>query len=161
MYKIVSNNSAMTKIVLVVVLVIFLAVVYSRANADNVSMSKIENDLKAKTNIETMQKCNDRQLKQFIGLDYLNYDSYIYYKSKESLGVDEILIVKAKHRSDLDAVQDAVEERISQQTSTFESYGPTQVSLLKNAFVIKKGRYLFYCVSKTPEKYEEVFQHAI
>ena len=46
MYKIVSNNSAMTKIVLVVVLVIFLAVVYSRANADNVSMSKIENDLK-------------------------------------------------------------------------------------------------------------------
>ena len=61
MYKIVSNNSAMTKIVLVVVLVIFLAVVYSRANADNVSMSKIENDLKAKTNIETMQKCNDRR----------------------------------------------------------------------------------------------------
>lgn len=161
MRKIISNNANITKIIMIVVLVIFLALVYSRANAKNVSMSTIDKDLKAKTNIEKFQKCSNRQLMEFIGLDHSKYDGYLYYKSKEALGVDEVFIIKAHHNSDLDAVEDAVDQRIDSQTSTFESYGPTQVALLKNALVLKKGRYLFYCVSKTPEKYEEVFKDAI
>lgn len=124
-------------------------------------MSKIEDQLKSKTDITSMQRCNNRQLMQFMGLDYTNYNGYIYYKSKEALGVDEILIVKVKQRSDLTSVQESVESRIDSQISTFESYGPTQVSLLKNAIVYKKGKYLFYCVAKNPDKYEGVFRHAI
>jgi hypothetical protein len=159
--KIDINSSLITKVILILVLIIFLAIVYSRANAKNVSMSKIDSDLRAKTGIEKMEKCNNRQLMQFMELDYSNYQSYIYYKSTEALGVEEVLVIKAKHRSDLTAVQDAVDKRISSQISTFESYGPTQVAMLKNAIVTKKGRYLFYCVSSNPEKYEEVFKHAI
>lgn len=161
MYKITSNNASITKIVMIIILIIFLVVVYSSADAKNISMSKIENAFKAKTDLEQMQKCNSRQLKEFVNLDSSNYASVMYYKSKESLDVSEILIVKAKNRSDLDAVQDAVDERINSQISTFDSYGPSQVAMLKNAVVVKKGKYLFYCVSKNPDKYEEVFKHAI
>jgi hypothetical protein len=161
MSKIVIDHSRVTKIVLLAVLIIFLAIVYTNANAKNVSMSKIEDQLKSKTDITSMQRCNNRQLMQFMGLDYTNYNGYIYYKSKEALGVDEILIVKVKQRSDLTSVQESVESRIDSQISTFESYGPTQVSLLKNAIVYKKGKYLFYCVAKNPDKYEGVFRHAI
>lgn len=155
------NSSLITKIVLILVLIVFLAAVYSRANAKNVPMSTIESDLRSKTDMGSMENCNNRQLMQFIGLDYSNYDSFIYYKSKEALGVEEVLVIKVKHRSDLSAVQDAVDKRISEQVSTFESYGPSQVAMLKNALVTKKGRYLFYCVGSDPEKYEGVFKHAV
>ena len=161
MRKIPSSNAGITKIILIIILIIFLIVVYSSADAKNISMSKIESALKAKTDMGQMQKCNNRQLKEFISLDSSNFTSVMYYKSKEALDVSEILIVKAKHRDDLDAVQDAVDERISSQISTFDSYGPSQVAMLKNAVVIKKGKYLFYCVNKNPDKYEEVFKHVI
>jgi hypothetical protein len=85
----------------------------------------------------------------------------MYYKGKEALSVDEVLIVKAKNKDDLAQVKDLVEDRISSQTATFEGYGPTQVAELKNAIVETKGVYLFYCVAKNPDKYEEVFKDAI
>jgi len=155
------NSSLITKVILILVLIVFLALVYSRANAKDVPMSKIDSDLRAKTDVEKMEKCNNRQLMQFMGLDYSNFQSYVYYKSKEALGVEEVLIIKVRHRSDLASVQDAVDKRITSQISTFESYGPSQVAMLKNAIVTKKGRYLFYCVSSDPDKYEGVFKHAI
>ena len=108
-----------------------------------------------------MKACGDRDLLQFMGLDYRNYDSYIYYKSGEALGVDELLIVKAKDPQDLTAVQDAVDKRVDSQIRKFDSYGPEQVKELDNSIIRKKGRYLFYCTAKSPEKYEEVFKNAI
>ena len=72
-----------------------------------------------------------------------------------------MLIVKAHSKEDLSPVKDAVDARIASQIKTFEGYGPEQVAMLKNAIVTTKGNYLFYCVSKNPEKYEEVFKDAI
>ena len=161
MTRIVVDHSRITKIVLLAFLIAFLTTVYVKANAKNVPMSDIDSQLRSKTDVTSMEKCNNRQLMQFIGLDHSNYNGYIYYKSKAALGVSEILIIKAAHHSDLDAVQDAVEKRIDSQIATFESYGPSQVAMLKNAIIIKRGRYLFYCVGKDPEKYEGVFKHAI
>lgn len=149
------------KIIFVAVLIIFLALVYSMQDADDVSLSQIDNALQEQTDISDMQKCTDRQLMQFIGLDASSYDSYIYYKSKAALGADELLIVKAKNKSDLDGVQDAVETRIDNQIKTFEGYGPEQVAMLKNAVIEKRGNYLFYCTADNPQEYEEVFKNAI
>lgn len=149
------------KIVFVVVLVGFLAMVYANGNAKDLPMEDIENQLKEKTNIEKMAKCDNRNLMQFFGLDYEQYESHIFYKGKEALSVEEILIVKAHSEDDLASVKDAVDTRIASQIKTFEGYGPEQVAMLKNAIVTTKGNYLFYCVSKNPEKYEEVFKDAI
>ena len=124
-------------------------------------MDTIEHSLKTETDLGSMTRCSNRQLMQFIGLDYSNYQSYIYYKSKEALGVDELLIVKAHNRDDLTAVQDAVEQRIADQIQAFSGYGPDQVAELKNAVIYKRGNYLFYCTAKDPDQYEGVFRHVI
>jgi len=149
------------KIVLSAILIIFLAAVYMNGNAKDVTVASIEKQMIANTNIENMTRCNNLRLREFIGLNYEDYDSYMYYKGKEALSVDEVLIVKAKNKDDLAQVKDLVEDRISSQTATFEGYGPTQVAELKNAIVETKGVYLFYCVAKNPDKYEEVFKDAI
>ena len=155
------SASTITKMALVLVLIIFLAIVYNMNNAKDVPLKDIESELKEKTDIKDLKKCNTRELLEFIGIDYSNYDEVIYYKSGIALDVKEILIVKAKEKSDLDAVEDAVETRINDQINTYRDYGPKQVAELKNAVVIKRGKYLFYAVSPKPEKYEEVFAHAV
>lgn len=145
------------KAVFVVILIIFLFGVYARAGAKDVPMKEIEKQLTAKTDITQMAKCDNRNLMQFFGLDYEQYDSHLYYKGKEALSVDEVLIIKVHEKTDLDGVKDAVEKRIDSQKATFDGYGPAQVALLSNAVMITRGNYLFYCTGKNAEELEEVF----
>ena len=94
-------------------------------------------------------------------MDANNYDSFLYYKSKEALSVDEVLIIKVRNKSDIKAVQDAIEKRINSQIEAFDNYGPEQVRELKNAIITSRGRYVFYGVAKDPDKYEEVLLSVI
>lgn len=149
------------EVLFVILLIAFMIFVYSKASAKDVPVETIENKLINKTDIHEMHKCNDRQLKQFIGIDTSSIDEYIYYKSKEALGVDELFIVKVKDREKLKSVQTAVEERVDSQIDLFDNYGPRQVKLLKDSVIIKKGSYIFYCTGKQKDKYEEVFKNAI
>jgi len=155
------DASDITKIILSIVLILFLAAVYHRSGAPDVPMDSVESALRKGTDLSSMQKCSNRQLMQFMGLDYSDYDSYIYYKSREALGVQEVLIVRVYRRDDLTAVEDAIDRRVADQTRTFEGYGPSQVAMLKNAIIYKRGNYIFYCVDKNPDRYEEVFRHAL
>ena len=149
------------KAAFICVLVAFLASVYMMNDAKDVPMEKIESDLLQETDLGDMKKCNTRELLEFMGLDYSAYKEVLYYKSKVALDVTELLIVKADDKKDLSAVQDAVEKRIASQINTYRDYGPAQVNQLKNAVIEKRGKYLFYCVAEDPEKYEEVFNHAV
>lgn len=147
--------------IFVLILAAFLVMVYADGSSRDVPMADIEKQLLESTDMNKMVKCDNRNLMQFFGLDYEQYDSYIYYKGTEALSVDEVLIIKANSKNDLNGVKDAVENRIDTQVTTFEGYGPKQVALLKNAIVTTKGNYLFYAVCDDAEKTEEVFEHVI
>ena len=155
------NSPAAIKVMLVLVLAVFLILVYHRSSAKDVSMDSIRQAMLKNTDIEKMKKCGNRDLMQFLSLDYSNYDSYLYYKSRESLGVEEVLVVKVKNKDDLDGVKDAVDHRIEAQKKAFDGYGTNQTQLLNSAVVETKGNYLFYCVAENPSTYEEVFRHAV
>lgn len=149
------------KIFFLVILFGFLALIYSGGNAKDVPMKDIEKQLVSETDIEKMAKCSNRNLMQFFGVDYEQYNEFIYYKGKEALSVDELLIIKGNSKQDMTPVKDAVESRIQSQIKTYEGYGPKQVAMLKNAIVETKGDYLFYAVGKSSEKWEEVFEDVI
>ena len=149
------------KAVFVLILILFLAGVYESAGANDIPMEDIETQLTTACDMTHMTKSYNRNLMQFFGLDYEQYDSHLYYKGKEALSVDEVLIVKAHEKSDLDGVKDAVEKRIASQTATFDGYGPAQVALLSDAVIITKGNYLFYCTDQHAEKFGEVFCDAV
>lgn len=151
----------LVRLLLILALAAFLRGVYTSADAADVSMESIRTAMLEKTKISSLQECHERKLLQFMGINYQNYDSYIYYKSKESLGVDEVLVVKVKNTSDLEGLKDAVESRIKSQEKVFDGYGTEQMKLLKNGIVETKGKYLFYCVSEDSAQYEEVFRDAV
>ena len=156
-----AKASLIIKAAFICVLAAFLASVYMMNDAEDVPMAKIEEKLLSETDLGDMKKCNTRELLEFMGIDYSSYDEVLYYKSKVALDVTELMIVKSYDKKDLNSVQDAVEKRVASQINTYRDYGPEQVNQLKNAVIEKRGNYLFYCVAKDPEKYEEVFRHAV
>lgn len=153
--------SGITKIVLIIILLVFMTLVYASSNAKNISLETFEETLKSKSNMAGMKKCTNRQLMQFMNLDYNSYDSFLYYRSKDAMSADELLIIKAYKKNDIPLVEDAVDARIASRIKTFEGYAPNQVNLLNNAVIYKKGRYLFYAVGKNADSYQEVFEDAV
>lgn len=149
------------KVSFVLILVLFLGFVYADQTAKNVPMEKIDKAVEAKIPENSMEKCNDRDLAHFIGLNHSDLDGYIYYKGTQALSVDEVLIVKTKNKEQKNQVKDAVEKRIKSEKKTFEGYGPEQVSLLRNAIVKTKGNYVFFSVGKNSDKIEEAFKDVI
>lgn len=156
------NNAAVIKIASIVILAVFVLVLSTAANARDVDLATVEKTLKSNTDItDVMRKMKDRELMQFTGLNASDYDQVIYYRNTTALAVDELLIVKAKNAEDLDTVEDSIVSRISTQLKYYDSYGPEQCALLKNAVQTKKGKYYCYCVAEKADKYEEVLLDAI
>lgn len=156
-----NNRELLIKGVFLLVLAIFLFAVYKNNDAPNVSMDAFKEGLINETDLKVFEECNARDLKQFIGLEPDQYDSFVYYKGAEALSVDEILIIKANSKSGVDDIRDAIDKRVAEQTKAFDSYGPEQVKRLGNAVVLARGRYVFYCVAKNTAQYEEVFRHVV
>lgn len=157
-----NNKSLLIKAAFVAILVAFLVFIISGASAKDVDLAVVNKNLKSSTDItKLMEKASARDLKQFIGIDAHDYNQVIYYRNITALAVDELLIVKAEESSQLSSVEGAVNERISSQIKTYESYGPEQVKLLKNAIQLKKGNYYFYCTADKADEYEEVLLNAV
>ncbi len=149
------------KIFYTLIIVIFIASVYSGQSAKDISLPDLESQFAEQTDLNSMKKCTDKELLKFIGLDHSTCSEYLYYKGTDALSVSELLVAEISSKSNLQAARDLVDSRISSQIKTFDSYGPSQVAMLKNALIIQKGQYIFYYVGENGSKFEEVFRNAI
>lgn len=158
----VGNNGMLIKIASIVLLAAFILVLFSVDNVNNVNLSEVKTALEKNTDIaNAMKKMDNRDLMHFMSLNANDYDQVLYYRNTTALSVDELLIVKSNNKEQLDAAATAVETRIDSQIKVYESYGPEQCALLKNAIRTKKGEYYYYCTSEKAEKYEEVLLDVI
>ena len=154
-------RSLIVKIILTAVLAVLLTAVYKSSSTTDIPVSVIDAELKGLPAVSEMKQCSSREVLQFLEIDTTSLDSFVYYKSTQALGVDEIFIVKAVEKEDLESVRDAIENRIASQIKTFESYGPEQTARLKNALITIRGKYLLYCTAENPDEIEEVFLNAL
>lgn len=99
--------------------------------------------------------------KRIFGLNAEDYDGIAYFKPISQMDVEEMLIARLKSDDQAEALEDAVEERIENQKTSFDGYGAAQCALLEKAIVKRKGNFLFYCVSPKAEKYCDAFLDAI
>ena len=151
-------GAAIVKAAFVALLAVFLVAVYRYVDAKDVSLDVMREWLTAETDLSSMEACDERQLRQFIGVEPSEYVDFIYYKGSEALSVDELLIIKVEDKSTLDGIMDRVERRVNTQIGDFESYGPELVRRLEDAVLIRRGIFLFFCVADDQSIYEEVFR---
>lgn len=154
-------RSLLIKISFLIVLFVFLALVYGAGTAKNVPMKKIEKAMSSSKYTKGMETQTPRELARYMKLSSSDFDGFYYARATDNLAVDEVLVVKAKSRDQLNQLKDAVETRVNQQTKNYQGYAPKQVAKLKNHKVLTKGKYLFYCVADKPDKISEVLTDVI
>ncbi|MBQ4564342.1 MAG: DUF4358 domain-containing protein [Lachnospiraceae bacterium] len=97
----------------------------------------------------TVSLAGTLRLRRAFGLNSADYDLVVYYMPASALNVEEFLLIRADE-SQLDAVQAAMEARITSQVAAFNHYGEKQTELLNKAVVYRIGNYLCLIVSEDP-----------
>ena len=99
--------------------------------------------------------------KRIFGLNAEDYEGVVYFKPISQMDVEELLIVKLASDDQAEALEEAVNDRIDSQKTSFDGYGVAQCALLEKAIVKTQGNFLFYCVSPDAEKYYQAFLDAM
>ena len=125
------------------------------------SQQETPDDTEADGVFDGMGQATALDFKRIFGLNAEDYDGTVYFKPISQMDVEELLIVRLKSDDQAEALENAVEERIKNQKTSFDGYGAAQCALLEKAIVKRKGNFLFYCVSPEAEKYCDAFLDAI
>lgn len=73
---------------------------------------------------------------------------------------DEITVVVLKNSEDAEALKDAMKIRVGQRITTFETYGPDEVSKLKDMKIVSQGKCVALIVCDDPDAAAQVFKEA-
>ena len=127
----------------------------------NIDLALIDEKITSSINTENFSKGSTKELRRFFNINSDDILDFIIYTPSYTMDVNEILILKVKEDSNIDAIKDSIDARVESQIQTFGSYGPEQCALLEDYILKSKGNYIFYCVSPDNEKIYEIFKESI
>ena len=128
---------------------------------ENLSAKDIQKSIVETGLVKNMEETGSKGLKRYYGLNSSDFDSVVLYTPESSMEVDEMLIVKVKDKSQIEGLEDTIDNRVNSQLQSFGSYGPEQCGLLNNYELKTEGKYVFFAVSENAEKLKEAFKEAI
>ncbi len=149
------------KYALLAVLALYIVMILFMNRGSDAPFSKVRDAVLAAADTDGMQETNDRDFKKLYGLNKNDYDEIISYYTNETMGVEELLLVRCTDEEKLSAVEKAAQDRIDMQIQSFQGYGEEQTKLLKDAVVLKKGSLFLMAVSPEAGEIRKAFMEAL
>ena len=120
-------------------------------------VSTIVSSIKKDFDIKTMKKSDMGKMKKVFGIEESKIDQYAYYIAPSFLKADQILIIKVKNESDIDAIKEKINKGLDKKENIFKSYLPEESSLIQKNVLDTEGKYILSVVSKKSDKIEKAF----
>lgn len=131
------------------------------AKTEITSKDIVEN-IKSELSLDSMSpNGNSKALKRFYSLNFADYKDVILYTPLSSMDVKEMMIIRVESEAQIDAIEMAVENRVSKQLESFSGYGAEQCALLDDYVFKIKDDYVFYSVGENAENMKEIFTDSL
>lgn len=143
----------------VIVAIVFLICHFSTGGISDTPIEKVDAAVTAGLDMSKLEKSDENILHRDYGLIASDYDGFALYSPVSFMDPEEILIVKLADPSQAAVVQAAMEKRLEERTSVFDSgYGPEQYALLtQHAEISVEGNYVLFVVSKNADAALQAF----
>ena len=151
----------MVKKIFSIIIIAFSFMITGCTGEINTPISKIESHIINNCKLDEMIKGDGKSLRRFYGINPNDLDGFTIYTPKSNMDVDEMLIAKVKDSSQIETLEESIDDRVNKQIENFNGYGAEQVALLENYEIKIKDKYVFYVVSKDAEKIKELFKDSI
>ena len=154
-----NNGSRFTtaKYIVTAVLVVFVLVMAVSGRESTKSFSEIAQALEARTNSASLQTAAGGDLKRLYGLDPADYEGVLLKTAVSGMSAEELLFITLKDKSQLPAVESAINQRLAERSSIFEGYAPEQARLVEDARIITRGRQVFLVISADADNLSRLF----
>lgn len=149
------------KYLLLTVLALYIVMILFMNRESDAPFSKVRDAVLSVADTDSMQETNDRDFKKLYGLNKNDYEEIISYYTNETMGVEELLLIRCTNEEKLSAAEKAAQDRIDMQIQSFQGYGEEQTKLLMDAVVLKKGSLFLMAVSPRAKEIREAFMEAL
>jgi len=107
------------------------------------------------------EKSPERMFKKHYGLNAQDYEGVVLYSPISNMDAEELLIVKVSDPEQMDALVQAVKDRLETQTNIYEGYAPAQYDLCLHAVTCEEGNFLLFVVHENADQIEAAFKKAL
>ena len=125
----------------------------------NITTDEISNNILQKD--ENLQKSDKKMLKRLYGLNSDDYEEFSLCISKSTMEVNELLIIKVKDKNQIEAIECAMEQRVSNQLNNFGWYAPKQAKIIEDYELIARDKFVFLCIGENAENNKQIFIESI
>lgn len=149
------------QILLVALLAGLITMLLWNREPEGIPLEKIEKAMEDTLAQAEVQKVGDMRLKAACGLQVSDYEEVFYYYPSNTMGVDELLMIRLKDKSQADAVRSAMEKRLDVQKKAFDGYGVDQFDILGRAKIYQNGTYMALVVSDDVDAWMQTIKEAL
>lgn len=146
---------------MIIITIIISNLIVSRETYKDIPLGKVIENISNSIDLSGFKLGKSKDLKRLYGLNISDFEEVVIYTPETNMDVNEILIAKVKNSSQIDVVEEAIENRVKIQLNSFEGYGVEQCDLLNDYEVKIIGNYIFYGVSKNIGEIKSAFKDAV
>lgn len=152
---------AYIKIALAVILLIFVILDMASDPISDANIETVTENVVKAAGFEGMEQAEPRMVKRFYGLNPKDYEGAALYAPADNMDAHELFLVKLNDVSQMNSVEDAIEERLNTQLKSFEGYGAEQTALLKKHVLLERGNYVLYVVGEHADDAQKAFVESL
>lgn len=149
------------EIISVVLLFVFIGFLFFQNSAGTKSAKEVFEKVFLAADLSYLKVRDNATLKKEFSFGEKDVENVLYISSDSVMEVRELLLVEAKSKDDVDAIVEKIKSRIEEKKALFKNYAPEQSALLENYALQKKGKFIMFTVSDSPEKFVEAFKKAL
>ena len=142
---------------MVIILLIYIGLIFQSKGDSDTPFA----DVQKAADDKNMTLAGTQEIKRFYGINPKDYEDITLYYTNETMGVNELLLVKTKDENEAEAVEKAAEQRKKTQLDNFEGYGAEQGKLLDASIIKTKGTYVLFVISPKAETVEKAFTKSL
>lgn len=146
---------------ILVILFVYIGLLFWSQGNSNVPFDEVKDAVVKAADDSNMTLAGTQDIKRLYGMNPKDYEDMILYYTNETMGVNELLLVKTNGESETEAVENAAEERKATQLDNFDGYGAEQVKLLNSSIIKTKGNYVLFVISPKAEEVEKAFSKSL
>ena len=139
---------------MVIILLIYIGLIFQSKGDSDTPFADVQKAVVDAADDKNMTLAGTQEIKRFYGINPKDYEDITLYYTNETMGVNELLLVKTKDEK-------AAEQRKKTQLDNFEGYGAEQVKLLDASIIKTKGTYVLFVISPKAETVEKAFTKSL
>ena len=146
------------KWILIAVLAFALIWQAMRGRSSGTPFSEMAEAVSGAADLSSLAEADNQMFRRLYGLDMTDYDGVLLYYPADSMGAEELLVLKMKDKSQADEVRSAIEGRLATQIRNFDGYGAEQTAMLKDSAAVVRGNYALFVSARNKEPVVAAFE---